>query len=282
MLWVRVAFLLPPLLGGFGVALYAGLWLVLPADAALRAGHARPRGATRQGKRPGAASAGSRTPARRSRWRRSRFGVALLVEAVFGGALLFWPLLLGVVGSRCCGGRPTRPSASAGSTRSGRIDPVRVVFGGGGWAPYARLAAGVGLLVAALVLFAVARRVSSAWPATSALAAVLGVVGLGVVVGPWVSGSPRTWPRSAPSGCAPQERADVAAHLHDSVLQTLALIQKNADDARTVARLARAQERDLRSWLYRRQPTDADTSWRARCAPRRPRSRTPTASRSTW
>ena len=37
---------------------------------------------------------------------------------------------------------------------------------------------------------------------------------------------------------------------HDSVLQTLALIQKHADDGRTVAKLARAQERDLRGWLY--------------------------------
>ena len=42
----------------------------------------------------------------------------------------------------------------------------------------------------------------------------------------------------------------MAAHLHDSVLQTLALIQKHAEDGRTVARLARAQERDLRTWLY--------------------------------
>lgn len=42
----------------------------------------------------------------------------------------------------------------------------------------------------------------------------------------------------------------MAAHLHDSVLQTLALIQKHADDGRAVARLARAQERDLRTWLY--------------------------------
>ncbi len=42
----------------------------------------------------------------------------------------------------------------------------------------------------------------------------------------------------------------MAAHLHDSVLQTLALIQKQADDPRMVATLARAQERDLRSWLY--------------------------------
>ena len=42
----------------------------------------------------------------------------------------------------------------------------------------------------------------------------------------------------------------MAAHLHDSVLQTLALIQKHASDGRMVATLARAQERDLRSWLY--------------------------------
>ena len=47
-----------------------------------------------------------------------------------------------------------------------------------------------------------------------------------------------------------QERADIAAHLHDSVLQTLALIQRNASAPREVARLARGQERELRSLLY--------------------------------
>lgn len=47
-----------------------------------------------------------------------------------------------------------------------------------------------------------------------------------------------------------QERAEVAAHVHDSVLHTLTLIQRNANDPREVARLARSQERDLRAWLY--------------------------------
>lgn len=46
-----------------------------------------------------------------------------------------------------------------------------------------------------------------------------------------------------------QERADVGAHLHDSVLQTLALIQRSADDPHQVATLARQQERELRAWL---------------------------------
>jgi signal transduction histidine kinase len=57
-----------------------------------------------------------------------------------------------------------------------------------------------------------------------------------------------------------EERADVAARVHDSVLQTLALIQRHASEPRRVASLARRQERELRGWLYADWPLGGDGS----------------------
>lgn len=77
------------------------------------------------------------------------------------------------------------------------------------------------------------------------------VAGLGLISAPW------WWRLASDLGTErrerirSQERAEVAAHLHDSVLQTLALIQRHVDEPREVARLARGQERELRAWLYR-------------------------------
>ena len=56
-----------------------------------------------------------------------------------------------------------------------------------------------------------------------------------------------------------EERAEVAAHLHDSVLQTLALIQKRSSEPGEVGSLARGQERELRNWLYGAANLNADT-----------------------
>src|SRR5205823_6743098 len=55
-----------------------------------------------------------------------------------------------------------------------------------------------------------------------------------------------------------EERADVAGRIHDSVLQTLALIQRHAAEPRRVAALARRQERELRGWLYADRPLGDD------------------------
>jgi signal transduction histidine kinase len=57
-----------------------------------------------------------------------------------------------------------------------------------------------------------------------------------------------------------QERADVAARVHDSVLQTLALVQRHAEEPRRVAAIARRQERELRGWLYGDRPLGDDGS----------------------
>ncbi|MGZ4428161.1 MAG: sensor histidine kinase, partial [Nocardioidaceae bacterium] len=110
-------------------------------------------------------------------------------------------------------------------------------------------AAGIGLLMAALAVFAV-QTGNLGVVGDVLLAGVLGVAGLALMVGPWLFRLAGDLSEERAARVRQQERADVAAHLHDSVLQTLALIQKHADEGRTVATLARAQERDLRSWLY--------------------------------
>src|SRR5690606_12845184 len=87
-----------------------------------------------------------------------------------------------------------------------------------------------------------------------ALVAVLAVgmlvLGLGVIGAPVVV---RLWTdlmAERASRVREEQRAEMAAHLHDSVLQTLALIQNRAGASSEVARLARAQERELRDWLF--------------------------------
>ena len=81
------------------------------------------------------------------------------------------------------------------------------------------------------------------------LAVAVVVVALGLILAPWWLRLVRGLDDEREERIRSQERAEMAAHLHDSVLQTLALMQKRADDPREVATLARRQERELRSWL---------------------------------
>ncbi|MGN6129510.1 MAG: ATP-binding protein [Nocardioidaceae bacterium] len=247
-LQVRGAFLLLCALGGLGIPLYGGLWLMLPSDPHLERNSPGLEAAARTGMRP-----------RRRRRLHDvgplvalaavAVGVLVLVQGAFGGWLWFWPLLLALVGVAVLWRQADEAQRERWVDSSGRVDVVRAVVGGGGVAAYARIAAGLGLLATALLLFAV-QTGRMGVTRDILLAGLLGVVGLGLVVGPWVIRLTGDLSEEREARVRSQERADVAAHLHDSVLQTLALIQKHNGDARMVATLARAQERDLRSWLY--------------------------------
>ena len=82
-----------------------------------------------------------------------------------------------------------------------------------------------------------------------------------LLFGPWWLRIARDLVLERQARARAEERSDIAARVHDSVLQTLALIQRRADDPQAVVQLARAQERELRSWLFEgRAPGDSDVS----------------------
>ena len=168
-----------------------------------------------------------------------------------------WPLVLGASGTALLWRQADEAQRERWLDVTGRVEPLRVVLGRGGWAAWTRLLTGLALVVAAVALFSL-RQGSLAVARDVVLAAGLGVLGLGVVLGPWAVRLVTELGEERAERVRTQERADVAAHLHDSVLQTLALIRRNADDAAAVTSLARAQERDLRSWLFAPdEPADA-------------------------
>jgi signal transduction histidine kinase/phage shock protein PspC (stress-responsive transcriptional regulator) len=246
--WVRAGFLVLAVLGGSGVLFYAGLWLVLPAQPFEREAPGL-ESAARQGKRPG-------------RIRRLAdsgpavalvalgLGLVLTAEAIFGGnGVLLWAIVLAVLGFGLLWRQADEAQRARWLDQSGKVNPVRAVFGGGGWAAYLRVGAGFTLIIGAMALFAV--RHGHVRQVTDVLfSAALGGIGLAIILGPWVWRLTSDLTEERAERVRTQERADLAAHLHDSVLQTLALIQKNAADAPTVSRLARSQERDLRAWLF--------------------------------
>ncbi len=245
---LRALFVATSLVQGFGLLVYAGLWLTMPLDTGLPASAPGLEAAQRQGRRPAAA-------------RRLRdagpvvamaalgIGILILAHQVVGGFTLFWPVLLAVLGVMVLWRQADEAQREGWSDTAGRVGPWRAVVGAGGPAAYGRLAAGVLLLAAALTVLALQTgQLSSARDVL--MAGGLAAVGLALILGPFLFRLAGDLSEERAARVRQQERADVAAHLHDSVLQTLALIQKSAGDGPAVARLARAQERDLRQWLY--------------------------------
>jgi signal transduction histidine kinase/phage shock protein PspC (stress-responsive transcriptional regulator) len=237
---VRVAVVALTVAGGTGALLYVLAWLMLPEDGTDRSlAHAavRDRG-TNLGE---VLAVGSIV-----------LGAILLVRATgiwFSDAFV-WPLLLAGVGLaviwRQAGdddrasllrvGDRLRRSDNTPDLRTRRAALARVAVGG------FMVVSGVGAFLAASDAFSAVRQ------GLLATAAIVG--GLALITGPFWVRMGRDLTEERRQRIRSEERADMAAHLHDSVLQTLALIQRNADDPRAVVTMARRQERELRGWLF--------------------------------
>jgi signal transduction histidine kinase len=157
---------------------------------------------------------------------------------------LFLPILLACLGGALIWRQATE--TERGRLRS--LSRTSLTAGSGQRLGRVRLAAGAALVVAGAVL--VLARADFTALRDGALATVVTVVGLALITGPWWMRMATQLSTERAERIRSQERADIAAHLHDSVLQTLALIQRNADVPREVVRLARGQERELRTLLY--------------------------------
>ncbi|HLE89054.1 MAG TPA: PspC domain-containing protein [Candidatus Limnocylindria bacterium] len=237
---IRVAFVLLSLPFGFGVVVYLLTWLLAPLQAA----------------EPTASPAARRViPPTLSQ----ALGAALILVGVvivlfvsgfwFGEAFA-WPVTLAAIGFAILWAR-------SGEDRRGR-SPIDVVISGR--RSITRVAIGSLLIVGAMTVFlANSYSISTAGPML--LAAAVAIGGLGLIGGPWIWSIGRDLIDERSTRIRTEERAEMAAHLHDSVLQTLALIQR-APAQREMASLARTQERELRAWLYGRAPTLAGTRLR--------------------
>ncbi len=232
---VRIAFVVTSLISGFGAAVYVLAWLFLPAD-----GETSTIASRAQGDKRGIGLAAA--------------AASLLALALLIGALLHigwigslsWPPVVAVAGLVLVW-RNASPDEQAvlrrlsepllGDTAAGQ--PPRHGL---------RITIAAMLLLAGLVilLYQHLNRLDL-WPITGVTLMFAAIV---VLLGPWWLRIARDLMAERQARVRAEERAEMASRVHDSVLQTLALIQRRADDPQQVISLARASERELRSWLF--------------------------------
>jgi signal transduction histidine kinase/phage shock protein PspC (stress-responsive transcriptional regulator) len=176
----------------------------------------------------------------------------------FGDAVV-WPLALAAGGSALIWGRGDEggPPASSGAGRMA-TNPLATVLAARS-SPL-RLGIGALLVAAGMGLFLSINQTGSP-PQAAALAVGVTAVGLGLILGPWIARLTREAAEERRQRIRTEERAEIAAHLHDSVLHTLALIQRS-DAPPEVTALARRQERELRAWLGGRPSVEAEQDLR--------------------
>jgi signal transduction histidine kinase len=227
---VRIAFVALAFASGAGLALYAIAWVLVPEGGKVSASpHRRSLLASTAGDPVSALAFGAII-----------LGLMLLIRqsGLPFPAWLMWPVLGIAVGASMIG-HETRRSIERALTQtssgtSGRTTRLMVgglfvvvgVVGVVGGAPH--------LNTIGSVLFAV-------------VACLLGLV---IILLPWSRSMLSALSEERRGRIRSEEKAEIAAHLHDSVLQTLAIIQRKADDPKQVQALARRQERELRAWLF--------------------------------
>lgn len=280
---VRLAMVLASFAGGAGLVFYAWLWIMVPtADEAARRIARRPASpiapavsqpgqvpaqaiasdggtsAGASGSVPGGTDStdgmGSPAGAPWFKVRGMRYGKEillgaglLLVAGIMIAQMLGVDVSLGTLipAAAVLGGASIAWMQLDETRRAGLVDKTKADQAGG----WGRLAAGLALVVAGvLVMVSGSGSWEQTWLALLASVAVLG--GVVLVLLPWALKFWRDLEAERAGRIRETERAEIAAHLHDSVLQTLALIQRRAGNEHDVVRLARAQERELRGWLF--------------------------------
>ena len=232
-MFVRVAFAVLSLAGGAGVLVYLVLWAVTPE----RAG-----GDPRPGPTPNlhrAAAFGTQV-----------LGGLLVLRAsgLWLGDPLVWPLALAALGSCVLWARSDDVGRSRWTAMTAADRPI------GAWlsreASLPRRLVGGALALSGLFALVVANvELNDLGGALVAFA--LTVTGLTVLLGPAIWRLVLQVGQERRDRIRSEERAEIGAHLHDSVLHTLALIQRS-ESPQEMATLARSQERELRSWLQGR------------------------------
>lgn len=227
---LRAGFVATILLGGFGVVLYAAFWVVVPQAAE------DPETPSTHGSRSqliGFAALG--------------IGMLALAQLIGFGPGLLWPAAAAVTGAAILW-RQADDSQRV-RWRSGAVRGTRLITGAPRAHTLLRICLGLLLVTIGLGSFlATHEAVHQARRAT--LPVLIVVLGLVLVVGPWMLQTFQQLSAERTARIREHERVELAGQVHDSMLQTLTLIQRRADNPDEVLRLVRRSERELRGWLY--------------------------------
>jgi signal transduction histidine kinase len=234
----RIGLVLLTVFGGVGAVLYVLAWLIVPVE-----GDDEPLGRRAIADLPGLGLAIGVLGA--------VIATAVVIQTVGlkGPSRLLWPAGVSASGMVLVWRNAEGDDREALRRIAAQLALIESGGPGRTKAMVARVVAGAILVLGGVAgLFGTIRHTrATGWVVVATLGVMAGVV---IVFGPWWLRLGRDLAEEKRERVRSEERADLAAHLHDSVLQTLALIQRSSTNPREVTRLARAQERELRAWLF--------------------------------